>query len=118
MAFYSAYFDESTGNDSPILVVAGFLSNDAFWGGFEREWHEVLSGFNLSSFMRSILLYVRANSGAWKKRPAKPCWGGFWILSVGVPSLVLPAWFMCGNSRKYLQALCARRLVRLTTCVA
>jgi len=50
MAFYSAYFDESTGNNSPILVVAGFLSTDAQWMLFEKEWREVLAEFQLSAF--------------------------------------------------------------------
>lgn len=50
MAMYSAYFDESTGNDSPVYVVAGFLSRDAQWVEFEREWNELLLGFGISSF--------------------------------------------------------------------
>jgi hypothetical protein len=50
MTRFSAYFDESTGNDSPILVVAGFLSTDAQWSLFIREWKEVLAGFAISAF--------------------------------------------------------------------
>jgi hypothetical protein len=50
MATYSAYFDESTGNKSPILVVAGFLSTDAKWMMFEREWREVLAEFKIIAF--------------------------------------------------------------------
>lgn len=50
MAMYSAYFDESTGNNSPVLVVAGFLSNDALWGQFEREWKAALSDFGIAAF--------------------------------------------------------------------
>jgi hypothetical protein len=50
MAFYSAYFDESSGNDSPILVVAGLLSTDAQWGLFEKEWKEILTEFRIKAF--------------------------------------------------------------------
>ena len=46
MAMYRAYFDESTGNDSPILVVAGFLADDRLWGrcGFRSMWAPDSSG--------------------------------------------------------------------------
>lgn len=50
MAFCSAYFDESTGNGSPILVVAGFLSTDAQWAQFESEWKAVLADFGITAF--------------------------------------------------------------------
>ncbi len=50
MAYYSAYFDESTSADSPVLVVAGFLSTDAQWMLFEREWKEVLAAFEITAF--------------------------------------------------------------------
>jgi hypothetical protein len=50
MATYSAYFDESTNEKSPIFVVAGFLSTDAHWGLFETDWKEVLAEFGISSF--------------------------------------------------------------------
>lgn len=50
MAMMSVYFDESTGNGSPILVVAGFLSTDAQWLLFEREWRAVLDNFGLRAF--------------------------------------------------------------------
>ena len=50
MAFYSVYFDESTGNGSPILVVAGFLAADAHWALFEAEWKAVLSDFGITGF--------------------------------------------------------------------
>jgi len=50
MAMYSAYFDESTGNGSPVYVVAGFLSNDALWVQFEKEWKAVLSEFKITAF--------------------------------------------------------------------
>lgn len=50
MANFTAYFDESTGNKSPILVVAGFLSTDAQWAMFEREWREVLVEFKIPAF--------------------------------------------------------------------
>jgi hypothetical protein len=50
MAMYSAYFDESTNEKSPILVVAGFLSTDAQWGLFETEWKAVLAKFGISAF--------------------------------------------------------------------
>jgi hypothetical protein len=50
MAIFSAYFDESTGNNSPVLVVAGFLSDDAHWSLFETEWKAALSEFGISAF--------------------------------------------------------------------
>jgi hypothetical protein len=50
MAMYSAYFDESTGNKSPIFVVAGFLSRDVLWSQFEKEWKEVLGKFEVKAF--------------------------------------------------------------------
>src|SRR4051794_7093610 len=50
MVFYRAYFDESTSAKSPVLVVAEFLSTDAQWGLFEREWNEVLAEYHLSVF--------------------------------------------------------------------
>lgn len=50
MAFYSAYFDESTGNGSPVYVVAGFLSQDALWAQFGKEWKEVLDEFRITAF--------------------------------------------------------------------
>ena len=50
VAFYSAYFDESTAPKSPVLVVAGFLSTDAQWVLFEREWKGVLAEHNLTAF--------------------------------------------------------------------
>ncbi len=53
MAMYSAYFDESTGNGSPVLVVAGFLSNDAHWGLFESEWKAALAEFGIKVFKAS-----------------------------------------------------------------
>ena len=53
MAMYRAYFDESTGNDSPILVVAGFLADDRLWGRFEPEWKAVLNEWGLTAFHAS-----------------------------------------------------------------
>jgi hypothetical protein len=50
MAMYSAYFDESTGNGSPVFVVAGFLSTDAQWTQFEKEWIEVRDEFGITAF--------------------------------------------------------------------
>lgn len=50
MAMYSAYFDESTGNKSPVYVVAGFLSNDALWIQFEGEWKRALEEFGIKAF--------------------------------------------------------------------
>jgi hypothetical protein len=50
MASYSAYFNESTGNKSPILVVAGLLAADAHWALFESEWKAVLGEFGLTAF--------------------------------------------------------------------
>jgi hypothetical protein len=50
MSIYRAYFDESTSAESPILVVAGFLSTDANWALFETEWKEVLADFGMSAF--------------------------------------------------------------------
>jgi hypothetical protein len=50
MAMMSAYFDESTSENSPVLVVAGFLSTDAHWSLFEREWKEVLEEFEITAF--------------------------------------------------------------------
>ncbi len=50
MPHFSAHFDESTGNNSPILVVAGFLSTDAQWNLFIKEWKEVLTEFRILAF--------------------------------------------------------------------
>jgi hypothetical protein len=50
MALFSAYFDESTGNKSPVFVVAGFLSQDALWHQFECEWKVVLGDFGITAF--------------------------------------------------------------------
>ncbi len=50
MALYSAYFDESSDSKSPVYVVAGFLSNDAHWSQFEKEWKEVLREFQIVAF--------------------------------------------------------------------
>jgi hypothetical protein len=48
MSVCSSYFDESTSETSPILVVARFLSTH--WGLFETEWKEVLAEFGISAF--------------------------------------------------------------------
>ena len=37
MAMFNVYFDQSTGDGSPLLVVAGFLSDDAHWSQFEGD---------------------------------------------------------------------------------
>jgi len=50
MAMMSAYFDESTSESSPIIVVAGFLSTDVEWALFETEWKDVLAEFGISAF--------------------------------------------------------------------
>lgn len=50
MAMFSAYFDESTGNDSPILVLAGLLAADAQWSLFESEWKAALKDHGVTAF--------------------------------------------------------------------
>lgn len=50
MAMYSAYFDESTGSDSPVLVVAGFLSDAAQWSLFEAEWKAAVDASGVTAY--------------------------------------------------------------------
>jgi Protein of unknown function (DUF3800) len=50
MVPYSAYFDESTNEKSPILVIAGFLSTDVQWDTFKTEWTAVLKEYGLKAF--------------------------------------------------------------------
>ena len=62
MAFYSAYFDESTSTNSPILVVvAGFLSTDAQWSLFERDGKRFLPSSEFPLFTCNILRFVRVS---------------------------------------------------------
>jgi hypothetical protein len=42
MAYFSAYFDESTGPGSPYVAVSGYLAPDEKWGEFEERWNEVV----------------------------------------------------------------------------
>lgn len=67
MALYSAYFDESSGNDSPVYVVAGFLSQDALWRQFEKEWKEVLGDFKISSFHAQHFAMRKGEFRGWRE---------------------------------------------------
>jgi hypothetical protein len=42
MAFFSAYFDESGKDNSPLLTVAGYVATAKQWAEFAREWDEAL----------------------------------------------------------------------------
>ena len=49
LAMFSVYFDESgTNADSPVVVVAGWISTDIQWERFSHEWEEVLRGAELT----------------------------------------------------------------------
>jgi Protein of unknown function (DUF3800) len=53
---YTAYFDESgVHQGSPAAVVAGYLSTDERWSGFEREWRNLLVDHGVSAFHRTHL---------------------------------------------------------------
>jgi Protein of unknown function (DUF3800) len=48
---YAAYFDDSGHpDDKPYVVVAGFISTEAQWLLFEREWREHLKPFKINIF--------------------------------------------------------------------
>jgi hypothetical protein len=59
MATYSAYFDESTSETSPIIVVAGVLSTDAQWSLFKSEWKAALLEFGIDVFHMSQFAHSR-----------------------------------------------------------
>jgi hypothetical protein len=51
IAMFRAFFDESgTHKESPVMVIAGYVSKLSLWTQFEREWKEVLSEYNIKVF--------------------------------------------------------------------
>ena len=51
MAMLAAYFDESgTHSKSPIIAIAGYISNDEQWAKFNEEWQTLLDRYSLEYF--------------------------------------------------------------------
>ncbi len=57
------YIDDSGKSDqSPVLVLAGYLASDNRWEAFDLEWREILKRFG-------TLLFTPLRSGAWDIGP-------------------------------------------------
>jgi hypothetical protein len=48
LAVLIAYLDESGDVDTPLLTIAGYLSNEHKWKRFEREWRKCLKEYGVS----------------------------------------------------------------------
>lgn len=69
IAMFSAYFDESgTDEKSPVIVVAGWLSNDKEWIKLSDKWQAVLTKYNLPYFRMSKW---QASQGPYKNMTQK-----------------------------------------------
>jgi hypothetical protein len=49
MAYFSAYFDESTGPGSPLVAVSGYIAEDEKWDEFAERWDEVVQRERVSA---------------------------------------------------------------------
>jgi hypothetical protein len=55
MVYFSAYFDESYRDDSPILAVSGYLAADDAWQEFAERWSDVVEREGVPAFHWSDL---------------------------------------------------------------
>lgn len=55
MAYFSAYFDESYQDGSPVMAVAGYLAADEMWIEFAERWDEVVQREKVPAFHWSDL---------------------------------------------------------------
>jgi hypothetical protein len=63
--FISAHFDESgTHAGSPYTVMGGYVATEHQWAFLDRDWKELLSKFDLTSFHSKELFITRMNSEA------------------------------------------------------
>jgi hypothetical protein len=68
LAVYDAYWDESgTGEDDPVLTVAGFLSTPRRWGRFISDWQAALADWELPYFHMSQYVAKGGPYAAWSE---------------------------------------------------
>lgn len=66
MAMLTVYCDDSgTDENTRVAVVAGYLSNDAQWELFNKEWTNVLTKFGITGMRRTDLENFRGEFKKW-----------------------------------------------------
>lgn len=55
MAYFSAYFDESFQEGSPVLAVSGYYASDVKWEWLARRWDEIVEREKVTAFHWSHL---------------------------------------------------------------
>ena len=65
MALFSAYFDESYGEEDAYSV-AGYVATVEQWAEFEREWNEMLAEFGVTFMHKSDLEHLIGEFKPWR----------------------------------------------------
>jgi hypothetical protein len=60
-----AYFDSS--KDDQYISLAGIVSSEANWPGFEKHWLSVLKSYSLREFHMSAAMAKRGHFIGWTK---------------------------------------------------
>jgi len=64
----AAYVDESGDLDTPVFVMAGYVSTEIKWKKFDREWKRVLRDFGVSYFHMKDLVRSKHEFTGWSQQ--------------------------------------------------
>lgn len=66
-----AYFDESGSKDTPLVTMAGYLSDERRWKHFEREWAKALKEHGAKYFHMKEFAHFRGEFEGWTEGQRK-----------------------------------------------
>lgn len=71
---FTAYVDESgTHPGSDTIALGGYVSNEAGWQAFERDWRWALAQFGLSRFHMVEFAHFRGEFAGWEEERRQAC---------------------------------------------
>ena len=80
-----AYFDESGSKDTPLVTMAGYLSDDRRWKRFERQWAKVLKEHGARYLHMKEYAHFRGEFKGWPDYKRKALMGDLiWVIKSNV----------------------------------